>query len=81
MTTGGGRNVENLPGGGLHMMPRSDGVILGGTREPGVWTLEPNEDERRRVVEGHRHFFSAMRALAHGAPTTRDGSVHADVAV
>jgi glycine/D-amino acid oxidase-like deaminating enzyme len=57
---------------GLHMLPRSDGIILGGTSEKDVWTLEPNEEERQRIVEGHRQFFAAMRAPRPGAraPTT-----------
>lgn len=71
MTTGGGRRIENLPGGGLHMMPRRDGIILGGTREVGVWSLEPNEEERRRVVEGHRQLFAAMRKVGPERRLTR----------
>lgn len=59
-TTGAGRVNVELPGGGLHMMPRADGIILGGTRERDVWTLDPNPDELKRVVEGHREFFTAM---------------------
>jgi hypothetical protein len=27
-----------------------------------VWTLEPDEDERKRVVDGHIAMFSAMRS-------------------
>jgi glycine/D-amino acid oxidase-like deaminating enzyme len=61
--TGAGRVNGDLPGGGLHMMPRSDGIVLGGTRERDVWTLEPNPDELKRVVEGHHEFFSAMRPV------------------
>ncbi len=45
----------------LHMLPRSDGIILGGTSERDVWTLEPNEEERQRIVEGHKQLFSTMR--------------------
>ena len=48
-------------GAGLYMMPRRDGILLGGTAEQGVWTLEPNEEARRRVVEGHINFFGRMR--------------------
>ena len=51
------------PGGlGIHMMPRSDGIILGGTSQRDVWTLEPDEEERKRVVEGHIAVFSRMKA-------------------
>jgi D-amino-acid oxidase len=49
-----------LPSAGLHMMPRADGIILGGTRERDVWTLEPNQEELKRIVEGHRQFFAGM---------------------
>jgi uncharacterized Ntn-hydrolase superfamily protein len=64
-TTGVGHVTSDLPSAGLHMMPRADGIILGGTRERDVWTLEPNPDELKRVVDGHREFFSAMRSPAH----------------
>jgi D-amino-acid oxidase len=65
-TTGAGRVNAELPGGGLHMMPRADGIVLGGTRERDVWTLEPNQNELKRVVEGHRQFFMAMRPAGVG---------------
>jgi hypothetical protein len=42
------------------MMPRADGIVLGGTRERDVWTLEPNQEELKLVVEGHRQFFGAF---------------------
>jgi glycine/D-amino acid oxidase-like deaminating enzyme len=63
--TNGG--VPPVPGAslGIHMMARSDGIILGGTSQRGVWTLEPDDDERKRVVESHMAVFSAMRAPAH----------------
>lgn len=52
------------------MMPRSDGIVLGHTMERGVWTLDVNETERRRVVERHMRTFSAMRAPARIAART-----------
>ena len=61
-TFGGLRHTSG--GFGIHMQPRSDGIILGGTSERGVWTLEPNEEALRRVVEGHIELFNAMRGLA-----------------
>jgi len=42
-------------------MPRNDGIILGGTSQRGVWTLEPDENERRRVVDGHIELFKGMK--------------------
>jgi glycine/D-amino acid oxidase-like deaminating enzyme len=47
--------------GGLYMFPRSDGILLGGTFERGVWSLEPDREAERRILEGHRAFFAAMR--------------------
>ena len=49
-------------GGFIHMMPRSDGIVLGGTSERGEWSLEPNEDARRRVIEEHQALFGGMEA-------------------
>jgi glycine/D-amino acid oxidase-like deaminating enzyme len=59
-TTGG---VPPRPGAslGIHMMARSDGIVLGGTAQRGVWTLEPDEDERKRIVDSHIAVFSAMK--------------------
>jgi D-amino-acid oxidase len=58
-TNGGVR--ESPPGVFVHMMPRRDGIVLGGTSERDIWTTEINEEERRRVVDGHRTLFAAMR--------------------
>jgi len=58
-----GPNANVRPGAlGIHMMARSDGIILGGTSQRDVWSLEPDEDERKRVVEGHIAVFSGMKA-------------------
>ncbi len=59
--TNGG--VPPVPGAslGIHMMARSDGIILGGTSQRGVWTLEPDEAERKRVVDSHIAVFGAMK--------------------
>ena len=61
--TNGG--VPPVPGAslGIHMMARHDGIILGGTSQRGVWTLEPDEAERKRVVDSHIKVFSAMRSV------------------
>jgi hypothetical protein len=37
------------------------GILLGGTHERGVWTLEANAEAERRIVEGQRALFAAMR--------------------
>ncbi len=43
------------------MLPRSDGIVLGHVMQRGVWSLEVDEEERRRVVEHHQRLFGAMR--------------------
>ncbi len=68
-TNGGVHVSTGAPGIGIHMMPRSDGLILGGTSERGEWSLDVNEEERRRIVEGHIELFDAMRAMASGRAT------------
>lgn len=57
-TSGGIRGSP--PGAFVHMMPRGDGIILGGTSQRDVWTLDLDDAERRRVVEGHKMLFDAM---------------------
>lgn len=45
----------------LYMFPREDGILLGGSRERGVDTLEPNPKATRRIFDGHRRIFRGMR--------------------
>lgn len=44
----------------LYMFPRRDGILLGGTHEPGVESLEPNPVAERRILEGHQAVVEAM---------------------
>jgi glycine/D-amino acid oxidase-like deaminating enzyme len=46
--------------GGLYMIPRADGVLLGGTFERGEWSLEPDPAARGRILDGHARFFGGM---------------------
>jgi glycine/D-amino acid oxidase-like deaminating enzyme len=59
-TNGTVPSFPSTPGAFVHMMPRRDGIILGGTSERDVWTLEINEEERRRVVDAHVALFDAI---------------------
>jgi glycine/D-amino acid oxidase-like deaminating enzyme len=59
-TNGGLQIPPSEAGVFLHMMPRRDGIILGGTSERDVWTMEVNEEERKRVVERHMQLFGAL---------------------
>jgi D-amino-acid oxidase len=43
-----------------YMFPRRDGILLGGTHEPGVESLEPNPAAERRILEGHQAVVDAM---------------------
>jgi D-amino-acid oxidase len=49
-----------MVGGGLYMIPRGDGIVLGGTHERGEWSLEPSRTEMNRVMNGHMEFWSRM---------------------
>ncbi len=45
----------------LYMFPRTDGILLGGTHEEGVWSLEPNLEAKQRIVTGQAKLFAAMK--------------------
>lgn len=45
----------------LYMFPRSDGILLGGTHEQGVWSLEPNLEAKQRLLAAHQRFFNDIR--------------------
>ena len=51
-------------------MPRADGIALGSTGEWDVWTLEPNEAARQRVVERAIERFAGMRQPEPGMQLT-----------
>ena len=57
LTIGGGRFST---GGSQYMFPRADGILLGGTFERGVETLEPDAVETERILANHQVFFEAM---------------------
>jgi len=46
---------------GLYMFPRRDGILLGGTFQHGNWSLDVDEEARRRIMSGHRALFAGMR--------------------
>ncbi len=60
-TSGGARAPVTPEAGFIHMMPRSDGIVLGGTSIRDDWSLTVNEDERKRIVETHIELFNSMR--------------------
>jgi glycine/D-amino acid oxidase-like deaminating enzyme len=46
----------------LYMFSRRDGVLLGGTHEEGVFTLEPNLAAKQQILAGHARLFAAVAA-------------------
>jgi len=49
-----------LLSGRHYMFPRADGILLGGTTERDVWTLETNETAEEEILEGHRRLFEGV---------------------
>jgi len=72
----GGVRPEGSNDFGIHMMPRQDGIALGGTSERGVWSLEPNEEARKRIVDAHIALFTAMKP-PNGKPAVATASAQA----
>jgi D-amino-acid oxidase len=50
-----------LQSGSFYMFPRSDGIVLGGSNERGVWSLHNDPEIIERIVEGNRAMFAGMR--------------------
>jgi D-amino-acid oxidase len=46
----------------LYMFPRRDGILLGGTHERGVESLEPDLEAENRILAGHRAIFEGMKS-------------------
>ncbi len=61
-TSGTGR-VLPPNAGFLHMMPRSDGIALGGTSIRDDWSTTVNDEERTRIVDAHVDLFERMSGL------------------
>jgi glycine/D-amino acid oxidase-like deaminating enzyme len=60
-TTGGARAAVTPDAGFVHMQPRSDGIVLGGTSIRDNWSLDVEEKDRDRVINAHVELFAAMR--------------------
>ena len=68
-STNGGVNIpESQRGLFIHMMPRRDGIVLGGTSEPNVGTTDVNEAEKRRIIDNHVQLFASLKAPLGRAP-------------
>ncbi|HUE96803.1 MAG TPA: FAD-dependent oxidoreductase, partial [Longimicrobiaceae bacterium] len=47
--------------GSWYTFPRTDGLVLGGSYERGVWSLDNDPETIGRIVEGNRGIFTGMR--------------------
>jgi glycine/D-amino acid oxidase-like deaminating enzyme len=56
-------NYCTIGPGDIYMFPRSDGVLLGGSFQRGVWNTEPDPAITERILRENRALFSGMRAL------------------
>lgn len=55
-------NYSLLADRGLYMFPRSDGILLGGTHDYGVGSLQPDPVASARILTGHQALFAEMRS-------------------
>lgn len=53
--------IIGIDGEALYMIPRDDGILLGGTFERNVRDLTSNPLEYERIFQGHSSFFEAMK--------------------
>jgi glycine/D-amino acid oxidase-like deaminating enzyme len=47
-----------------YMFPRSDGILLGGTFERGVWDATPQPKDIDGIIADHKRFFAGFRCTA-----------------
>jgi glycine/D-amino acid oxidase-like deaminating enzyme len=59
----------------LYMMPRRDGILLGGTHERGEWSLDVNKGAMDEIVRGHQQFYDGMRRAKSGGLVIKPGLV------
>jgi len=58
-------------GGQATINPRSDGIIVGNLQDRGNWSLEPDEEVRRRNVDAAIEFFAGMKLPSPKAALTQ----------
>jgi len=60
--------------GDYYMFPRSDGIVLGGSRGRGDWSNSIDPVVSARILETHRAIFKSVPASDSGATTSVPGS-------
>ncbi len=69
-STSGGVNIPASQRGlFIHMMPRTDGIVLGGTSQRDIWTTDVDEAEKQRIIDNHITLFRSMRMPGAPAPS------------
>lgn len=48
---------------GIYMMPRSDGIMLGGSRDYGNWSMAPDPETTERIFVRQSEFWSGLPAV------------------
>ena len=48
---------------GIYMMPRSDGIMLGGSRDYGNWSMAPDPEVTERIFQGQSRFWKGLPAV------------------
>lgn len=48
---------------GIYMIPRSDGIMLGGSRDYGNWSMAPDPEVTERINEGQSRFWKGLPAV------------------
>lgn len=46
----------------LYMFPRNDGIVLGGSHERGIWSMDADPEVSRRILAGNARLFSSLAA-------------------
>lgn len=72
---------QNKDGSWNFIIPRflHGGTILGGTKEPGDWSLGPSRETHDRLLEGGRQLVAESSGLPRDQPLPADLQVIADV--
>ncbi|MEW6143586.1 MAG: FAD-dependent oxidoreductase [Thermodesulfobacteriota bacterium] len=55
--------ITLVHGAGIYMMPRSDGIMLGGSRDYGNWSLAPDPDVTERIFTRQSEFWKGLPAV------------------
>jgi hypothetical protein len=55
--------ITLVHGAGIYMMPRSDGIMLGGSRDYGNWSLAPDPEVTERIFSRQSEFWKGLPAV------------------